>query len=105
MKKLVRVSDHAIVRWLERVRGVDIEAFRAEIVATVQAAVDAGAKQISVGGVTYILDGAVVTTVSPNASPTSTRINGIRANGVTPKRGDVGRADFHRAIRRGRAHA
>lgn len=80
MKKLVRVSDHAVVRWLERVKGVDIEAFRAEIVATVQAAVDAGAKQISVGGVTYVLDGAVV-------------------------RGDVGRADFHRAIRRGRAHA
>lgn len=104
MTKLVRVSDHAVVRWLERVKGVDVEAFRAEIVDAVQGAVDAGAKQISVGGVTYILDGAVVTTVTPNASPGASRLNGIRANGWSGKR--VGsRAEYHRAIRRGRAHA
>lgn len=41
----VDVSDHAVVRWLERVCGVDIEKYRAEIRAAVAA-----------GGVSHLFD-------------------------------------------------
>lgn len=41
------VSDHAVVRWLERVRGVDIEAVRAEIL-------DQGRGQWAAEGAVYV---------------------------------------------------
>ncbi|CAN5612076.1 hypothetical protein BH10PSE5_BH10PSE5_01480 [soil metagenome] len=41
------VSDHAVVRWLERVRGVDIEAIRAEIL-------DQGRGQWAAEGAVYV---------------------------------------------------
>lgn len=41
------VSDHAVVRWLERVRGIDIEAVRAEIL-------DQGREQWAAEGAVYV---------------------------------------------------
>jgi hypothetical protein len=61
----VHVSDHAIVRFLERARGMDIQSVRNAIAYTVQEAVDAGACKISVSGLTYVIEGETVVTITP----------------------------------------
>jgi hypothetical protein len=66
-KPRLRVSDHAIVRYLERVGGFDIDGLRAQIAARLQAAADAGASSIRVDDHLFILGddltGPVVVTV------------------------------------------
>lgn len=63
----VRVSDHAVLRYLERAGGFDVEGLRRAIGRRVEAAVAAGACGIVVGGVSFRVkdggDGPVVTTV------------------------------------------
>ena len=61
----VRVSDHAVVRWLERVHGIDMEFFRDEIRAIAGPAAAVGAAALRKDGFVYKLsDGAVVTVVA-----------------------------------------
>jgi hypothetical protein len=57
------VSDHAVVRYMERVMGLDIDAVRARIAAETEAAVALGACGLKKDGFTYRLDGEVVVTV------------------------------------------
>lgn len=63
----VRVSDHALIRYLERVGGFDIERLRVEIARRVEAGVAAGACGVVVDGWSYRIKedahGPVVTTV------------------------------------------
>lgn len=65
----IRVTDHAVVRYLERARGFDIEAIRKHI-AEVCVAAHVGATCVrSEGvrfGITHNETGPVVTTVTPN---------------------------------------
>lgn len=65
-----RVTDHAVIRYLERVRGMDIAAIRSEIAAKVARGVALGAKRVTVGGFDYDLSpqGAVCTIV-PHTGP------------------------------------
>lgn len=66
-KPRVRVSDHAVLRYLERAGGFDIERLRREIGRRVEDAVAASASGVSVGGVNFRIKedehGPVVTTV------------------------------------------
>ena len=55
-KPAVRVTDHAIVRYLERVGGFDIETLRTAMEARLQAAADAGADRVVIGGFKFCLD-------------------------------------------------
>lgn len=58
-----RVSDHALLRYLERVKDVDIEAARAEILTpAVTAAIIQGASGVIVGKVKFVVSGATITT-------------------------------------------
>ncbi|NCM96125.1 MAG: hypothetical protein GW948_02075 [Rhodobacterales bacterium] len=41
-KSIAKVSDHAVIRYLEKVRGVDIESIRREIGSRVDAALNRG---------------------------------------------------------------
>jgi hypothetical protein len=67
------VTDHAVLRWLERVQGVDIEAIRQRIWKTCEPAVKAGATCVRVDGVKYELaNGKVVTVVPGHAAPGKT---------------------------------
>ncbi|WP_051949305.1 hypothetical protein [Methylosinus sp. PW1] len=51
------VTDHALVRWLERVKGVDVEAFRKEIAETVATGTSLGATGVKApDGFLYVLD-------------------------------------------------
>lgn len=64
-KPIVLVSDHAVIRYMERVIGVDIEAVRDEIRHKVRLSVaHPTATGILVDGFRYVLaDGAVVTII------------------------------------------
>jgi hypothetical protein len=61
----VSVTDHAVLRYLERLHGLDIEAVRAEIASTVWRAALAGATGVRHGGLIYRLQDGVVVTVTP----------------------------------------
>lgn len=63
MTRRAVVTDHAVVRYLERVCGVDVEAVRTRIERTAQPGVAVGASAINVGQAKFILRGHVVTTV------------------------------------------
>jgi hypothetical protein len=78
-RRPIAVTDHAVVRWLERCAGVDIEAVRLRIANDVEAAVAAGAHSLFKDGMTYYLDGTSVVTVIPGKRPYTL----VRARGVT----------------------
>ncbi len=60
----VRVSDHAVLRYLERVRGFEIESLRQNIAKRCESAASAGASSITIDGVVLLIeDGVVITTV------------------------------------------
>jgi hypothetical protein len=63
----LRVSDHAVLRYLERVGGFDIERLRRDIARRVETAVQAGACGVVVDGWSFRVKdgphGPVVTTV------------------------------------------
>lgn len=55
MKKVV-VSDHAILRFIERVYGLDLEPVRQKIAEKAQRAADAGAASIIIDGFKYTIE-------------------------------------------------
>jgi len=56
------VSDHAVLRWMERVEGYDIAALRAALARSGAVGLQYGARSVVVGkGKLVIRDGAVVT--------------------------------------------
>jgi hypothetical protein len=65
MKKsrVLFVTDHALVRWMERVHGIDFTSFRNEIATTCDDAFKVGASKVMVDGFTYVIDGNSVRTV------------------------------------------
>lgn len=70
----LRVTDHAVLRWLERVEGVDVDSIKRRIARAVRRGVDHGAAGVILDGVTFYLqyacDEAVVTTThSPYPRP------------------------------------
>lgn len=65
----VRVSDHAVLRWLERVEGVNVDAIRRRIAKAVHRGAVEGAGGVRCDGVVFKVDynpgeAVVVTTVS-----------------------------------------
>lgn len=84
MKKTrLRVTDHAVICYLERVKGLDVEAIRREIGHAVQAAEDhPDATGVNSGGFSYRISGSVVVTVCEQNRPDLRcgRQRGDRAN-------------------------
>jgi hypothetical protein len=66
-KPLTRVTDHAMVRYFERVAGFDVDRLRREIGARVDAAARAGASAVVIDGRHYMIGsddhGPIVTTI------------------------------------------
>lgn len=63
-KPCVQVTDHAVVRYLERVGGFDIAALRAEIARRCDPAYSIGASSIIIEGFAFLIgDGKVITVV------------------------------------------
>lgn len=63
-----RVTDHAIVRYLERARGFDIEEVRRHIAALCTPAMNAGSHCLHAENVRFILANMTVITVEPNGT-------------------------------------
>lgn len=80
---MIHVTDHAVLRYLERVHGVDVKAFKDALRAEVsEAAIAAGAAiggpyAVKSGRHTYIYEGQTVVTVVPRCAAT-TSIGGAR---------------------------
>ena len=69
-KTRLPVSDHAVLRYLEQVCAVDIEAIRARIHGETRHAAAHGASGVTVHGIRYrIKDGVVVTVIVPAPAP------------------------------------
>lgn len=68
------VSEHATLRYLSRIKGVDLEAIKAEMLSPlVVAAIKAGAVAVKIGGVDFrVRNGVIVTTID--------RFNNTRKN-------------------------
>jgi hypothetical protein len=66
---MCQVSDHALLRWIERVEGIDVEAIRARIAShasLIDAAANIGCDTVKLGnGARLKLKGRVVATVLP----------------------------------------
>lgn len=87
MTKIVpHVSDHALLRFLERVKGVDLDAIRAEILSPlVKCAIKAGASAVIIDGHRCpVSPHGTITTIMPRPGPRchAGRANNGRANGV-----------------------
>lgn len=73
----VRVSDHAVVRYLERVGGFDIERLRLEIAARAERSLSPGAISIVMDGFRYVVrrddEGrpVIVTVMDADLNPSS----------------------------------
>lgn len=69
MKRKFHITDHAVLRYLERVKGVDIEAARAEISRTLSVGDDhEGLSAVTSNGHRYVLRGRTLVTIKPAAS-------------------------------------
>lgn len=62
----VVVTDQALVRYLERVRGLHLDAVRAEILATAGAAAAIGGKVLRKSGHPYVFEQGRIITVLPD---------------------------------------
>lgn len=76
------ITDHALLRYLERGIGIPVENYRKALEKLLAPAVAVGASRYSALDVTFALNGEKVTTVLPTASPSTAVIGSIRANGV-----------------------
>jgi len=74
--RTITVSDHALIRYLERVKGFDLDAVRDEIADAVGPLAGNGATKCSVDGTTFILDGWKVLTIVEGRSPQASQVRG-----------------------------
>ncbi len=63
MKKSLPTTDHAVLRYLERIAAIDIEAIRQRIHDDAHQALASGAAGITVNGIAYRIQGGFVITV------------------------------------------
>lgn len=68
-KPIVVVSDHALVRYIERVLNIDVEQLRREIGRRVDRGVELGATGVEIEGFLYKLSDGHVTTVLEASRP------------------------------------
>jgi hypothetical protein len=70
---LPHVSDHAVIRYLERVRGINVDLIREHIALLCAPAANAGAANLLHGGFKYVFDHGDVVTITPiGAKPSRT---------------------------------
>lgn len=77
MKKPVAlVTDHAVLRYLERVKGVDVEAARMDLGHKVDAAIRAGAVATVSDGIRYVLvEDRLISCIPVKSTPPHGRAN------------------------------
>lgn len=101
----LHVTDHAILRWIECVYGIDLGKIRDEITAAVLPAAKMGATQLSRDGYTIAMrrnspSEVTVVTVMPTQSPDAGRVEGALVHGRKLRRANSDQ-EVAQAIRRG----
>lgn len=82
-KPLAHVTDHAVLRYLERVKGIDVDEIRNELGRVVDKAVGLGAGAAIIDGIRYILDGqTIITCTEVKEAPLRGRANRRREPSV-----------------------
>lgn len=66
---ILEVTDHAVLRYLERSQGVDVEAVRLQIRDIVIKGAELGASAVTAEGLRFVLRNNSVTTVLPRSKP------------------------------------
>lgn len=61
----VIITDHALLRWLERAHDIDMEHFRSALAALAEPYARLKVAHVEVGGVWFVFDGAKLVTVTP----------------------------------------
>lgn len=56
MKRRIIVSDHAVLRYLERIVGLDLEQIRAKLASEIAAAAATGARTVTSAGTTFVFE-------------------------------------------------
>ena len=79
------VIDHAVLRYLERVAGLNMEEVRSNIHLKTKTALESGAKSVTVDGYRYRIAGGRVVTVFPTAK--TKRVVGAKFSDWSQKRG------------------
>ena len=77
----IHVTDHAVLRYLERVKKVDLEAIRAEVRAIVALAPEVGSVSVTKNGMTYIVRNRVVVSAiqgKHHVLPLTARLESVR---------------------------
>jgi len=69
----VTVTDHAILRWLEREHDIDVEAIREHLAGLAANGARLGAAGVKIGKVKLVLRGAIVTTALKGVWPSRER--------------------------------
>lgn len=83
MTRRIEITDHAVLRYMERVLGVDVAAVRAEIRARVRLAeAHEGAEAVLADGVRFAIEGNAVVTVMLHTRPN------VRTGRQRPERRD-----------------
>lgn len=78
-----KVTDHALMRFMERILNLDMDSLRTRILTpTVAAAIRAGASAVTVEGVRMLVSGGVITTVLDAAA--HRRTNHAASNTAKP---------------------
>lgn len=63
----VEISSHALLRYMERVRGIDVDSYRKEFLERIRPAAEAGASRVLMDGLVWVIDtGKVVTVHRPS---------------------------------------
>ena len=86
----VQISDHALVRWLERVHDIDMDWFRAKLAEIAQPYADARVKHAFVGGVWLVFHDEKLVTVTPTKPARDALVKHDRegVNGTTTRWGE-----------------
>lgn len=75
----VKITDHALVRWLERVHGFDMDKFRGDLATVAAPYAAAKVKHAEVGGVCLVFEGQTLITVTPDKPDLHSLRNNDRA--------------------------
>ena len=85
------VTDHALIRWLDRVRGVPMEQLRAELAALVEPYRKLHVAHAEIGGFWFIFQDGKLVTISPDKPTVNSRHkndrggrNGTHVHGEKP---------------------
>lgn len=85
-----RVTDHALMRFMERILNLDLDALRGRMLTpTVAAAIRAGASAVTVEGVRLVVCGGVITTVLDAAERRRTNHGALNTAAPPPAKAAV----------------